>query len=302
MLPTYRIEPPDEIRLEVLKLVPRPPYRIETYDVLQIGVYPALSQQPIDDYFLVEGDGIVTLPPAYGVVRVAGMTMEEAAAEIARSLRWHGLKDPQVTVQWSRSASAQDISRVYKVGPDGVIQISRFGAVHLAGKTIAEAQVAIQDQLAQYFESPQVGVDVVRFNSKGYYVITAEALKGEDIRRFPITGNETALDALAKLPPGMRVSSKTMWIARPAPGGCGKEQVLPIDWNAIARGGETKTNYQILPGDRLFVVDDKLVAANNGLDIFAKPIEQLLHITSFGLSTTQGTQMLGRAYNANKNF
>ena len=56
-----------------------------------------------------------------------------------------------------------------------------------------------------------------------------------------------------------------MWMARPAPAGCGKEQVLPIDWSAIAHGGETKTNYQILPGDRLFIVDDKLVAANNGL-------------------------------------
>ena len=60
-LPTYRIEPPDVIQLEVLRLVPRPSYRIDTYDVLQIRVMGVLLQQPIDDFFLVEGDGIVTL-------------------------------------------------------------------------------------------------------------------------------------------------------------------------------------------------------------------------------------------------
>ena len=90
-----------------VEAVPRPPYRIGTYDVLQIGVFGTMPGQPIDDYFLVEGDGIVTLPPAYGVVRVEGMTMEEAAAVIARSLQGHVLKNPQVTVHLSRSASSE---------------------------------------------------------------------------------------------------------------------------------------------------------------------------------------------------
>jgi protein involved in polysaccharide export with SLBB domain len=302
MLPAYRVEPPDVIRLEVLKLVPRQPYRIDTYDVLQIRAYPVWLQHPIDDYFLVEEDGNVTLPPAYGVVRVAGMTITEAAAEIVRGLRLVGLNNPTVTVQLSRSASAQDISRDYTIGPDGVIHISRFGAVYLAGKTVTEAQLAIQDHLAQYFASPRVGVAVVRFNSEGYYTITANALKNNEVRRFPITGNETVLDAIAEMPALSNVATKTMWIARPAPGDCRKEQILPIDWSAIARGGETKTNYQILPGDRLFIVDDKLVAANSCLDLFASPIERLLNVTNLGTSTVRVTQEIGRAYDSNKNF
>ena len=53
-------------------MVPLPPYRIETFDVLQIRVLGTLLDQPVDGFFLVEGEGIVTLGPAYGRVRVVG--------------------------------------------------------------------------------------------------------------------------------------------------------------------------------------------------------------------------------------
>ncbi len=62
-LPAYRVEPPDILQIEMLKLVPLPPYRIDIYDVLQIRVFGTLLDQPIDDFFLVEGEGIVTPRP-----------------------------------------------------------------------------------------------------------------------------------------------------------------------------------------------------------------------------------------------
>ncbi len=54
------------------ELVPLPPYRAAVYDVLQIHVSNALSDQPIDSYFMVEADGVVNLGPAYGTVHVKG--------------------------------------------------------------------------------------------------------------------------------------------------------------------------------------------------------------------------------------
>ena len=74
-------------QIEMLKLVPLPPYRIDIYDVLQIRVLGTMLDQPIDGFFLVEGEGIVTLGPAYGRVRVAGMTIEEATEAITRKLQ-----------------------------------------------------------------------------------------------------------------------------------------------------------------------------------------------------------------------
>ena len=86
-LPTYRVEPPDFLQIEMLKLVPLPPYRTDIYDVLQIRVLGAIPDQPIDGFYLVEGEGIVTLGPAYGTVRVAGMTIEEATEAVTRKLQ-----------------------------------------------------------------------------------------------------------------------------------------------------------------------------------------------------------------------
>jgi len=60
-LPTYRVEPPDILQIEMLKLVPLPPYRIDIYDVLQIRVLGTIPDQPIDNMYLVEGEGIVSL-------------------------------------------------------------------------------------------------------------------------------------------------------------------------------------------------------------------------------------------------
>ena len=77
-LPSYRVEPPDILQVEMLKLVPLPPYRIAIYDVLQIRVLGTILDQPIDGFFLVEGEGIISLGPAYGSVRDVGMTIEEA--------------------------------------------------------------------------------------------------------------------------------------------------------------------------------------------------------------------------------
>ena len=102
-LPAYRIEPPDVLRLQVMKLVPRPPYRIGIHDTLTIRVLGTPPEQPINGYYVVEGDGLVTLGPLYGTARVLGLTTEDAAARIGQAL-YRVLQKPRVTVELARSA------------------------------------------------------------------------------------------------------------------------------------------------------------------------------------------------------
>jgi len=150
--------------------------------------------------------------------------------------------------------------------------------------------------LAQFFDSPRVAVDVTTFNNAGYYVIIAGTSPVESIQRFPMSGNETVLDALARLNVSTtKLASETLWLARPAPGGM--EQVLPIDWDGIARGAQTATNYQILPGDRLYVVNDAAVAANDFLTNLTAPVQHLLGTSSLGVTSIRNMELLGRAYN-----
>ncbi len=138
---------------------------------------------------------------------------------------------------------------------------------------------------------------MVAYNSKVYYVITQGAGLGDNVRRLPITGNETVLDAISQINGLSQVSSKKIWIARPAPHNFGCQQILPIDWDAITQGAQTATNYQILPGDRLFVAEDELVTFTNVMDKVTAPIERLAGILALGDSTIRGFQTMGRNYN-----
>jgi polysaccharide biosynthesis/export protein len=296
-LPAYVVEPPDILSIEMLKMVPLPPYRIDVYDVLQIRAAFALPDQPLDGFFMVEAEGVVILGPAYGSVRVVGMTLDEATAAIRQKLA-EILKNPDASVQLARTANTQQITGQYIVGPDGTINLRAYGTVYVSGKTVVQIKLALQEHLKQYFDSPEVSVDVLGYNSKVFYVITDGAGMGDNVRRLPITGNETVLDAVATVGGLSQLSSKEVWVARPAPANYGCEQILPVDYVAITRGGSATTNYQIMPGDRVFIAEDNVVGLNNVLGKFTAPIERLLGIASLGSSTVRGYQTLGRNYNA----
>jgi len=298
-LPAYSVEPPDILQIEMLKMVPLPPYRIEVYDVLKISAVGTIPDQPINDFFLVEGEGTVNLGPAYGTVRIAGMTIEEATKAITEQLQ-QILRQPEVSVQLMRTAGTQPVTGQYLVGPDGTINLRTYGVVHVAGKTVTEIKLALQKHFTQFFDSPEVSVDVLGYNSKVFYVITDGAGMGDNVRRIPITGNETVLDALAAVGGLSQFSSKEVWVARPAPGNFGCEQILPVDYAAITRGGSAATNYQLLPGDRVFIAEDNLISFNAFLGKLTAPVERLFGITSLGSSTTRSLQTMGRNYNRSR--
>jgi len=300
-LPSYRVEPPDILQIEMLKMVPLPPYRIDIYDVLQIRVIGTILDQPIDGFYLVEGEGVVSLGPAYGRVRVAGMTIEEANAAITRKLS-ELLAKPDVSVQLAKTAGTQPSTGQYLVAPDGTINLRHYGLLPVAGKTVTEIKLDLQKHMSQYFDSPEISVDVVAYNSKVFYVITEGAGLGDNVRRVPVTGNETVLDALSAVNGLSQVSSTKIWIARPAPGGFGCEQILPVDYDAISRGGSSATNYQVLPGDRVYIAEDNITTFNTFLAKVTQPIERLLGVSALGSSTVRGYQVLGRSYNQFRSF
>ena len=221
-LPAYVVEPPDILSVEMLKMIPLPPYRIDVYDVLQIRASFTIQDQPIDNFYIVEAEGVVNLGPAYGSVRVVGMTIEEATDAMRRKLA-EVLRQPEVSVQLARTAGTQPVTGQYLVGPDGTINLRTYGVVHVAGKTMTEIKIALQQHLAHYFDSPEVSIDVLGYNSKVYYVITDGAGMGDNVRRIPVTGNETVLDAISAVGGLSQLSSKEVWVARPAPGNFGCE-------------------------------------------------------------------------------
>ena len=311
-LPAYRIEPPDVLQIEILRQIPLPPHRINLYDLLQITVQGTLVDQPIgprdeygqatedQGYKQVEAEGTVDLGWSYGAVRVAGMTIDEATRAIDAHLR-RILKRPEVSVRLAQSAAMQlPPVNTYIVGPDGTVNLHQYGAVHVSGKTMLEAKLAIESHLSQFLDSPEVWIDVVSYNSKVYYIITEGAGQGDNLVRVPITGNETVLDAMSQIRGLSQLSSKDIWIARPAPDGFGCEQILPVQWDAITRGASPATNYQIMPGDRIFLAEDGMTAFGNYLGKVSGPVERVVGFTSIFTSAIRNFQTLGRGYNQSR--
>jgi polysaccharide biosynthesis/export protein len=283
-LPVYRINPPDMISIEMLKMVPLQPYHIALYDVLEIRAAYALPEQAINDHYIVEADGVVNLGPAYGSVKVVGMTLDEAKQLLLKHLA-EMLTKPEVSVQLSRTAGTQPVTGQYLVATDGRINLRQYGTLLISGKTIDEACQAVEKHLAKFFVSPEVSVDVLGYNSQVYYVITDGAGMGDNVRRIPIAGNETVLDAVAAVGGLSQLSGKKIWIARPSAANAEKGTVLNVDYEGITQRGAAATNYQILPGDRLFIAGDEIVAKNNNLGKKTAPIERALGLLALKSST-----------------
>lgn len=291
-LPPYIIEPPDILLISAIKIVPKPPHRIETFDGIIIRVTGTLPGEPIADVFFVDPEGKVDLGPSYGRVKVVELTIDEAQDTIRKHLSTL-LVEPEVSVSLAVSAGTQSIQGDHLVGPDGRVNIGTYGSVYVAGMTLEEASEAIEQKLSETLDDPQVVVDIFSYNSKKYYIITQGAGLGDNVVQVPITGNERVIDAIASINGLSQLSSTKIWIARPAPNGAGCEQILPINWEDISQGAATATNYQILPGDRLFIADEPIVRFNNMVIRLTAPFERMFGFISLGTAMLNRIQRFG---------
>jgi polysaccharide export outer membrane protein len=288
-LPDHLIEPPDVLQINAIRLVPLPPVRIEPLDSLFIRATNTLLDAPINGVYVVEVDGRVVLGPSYGSVYVAGLTVEEAQKAVEKQVR-ATVKNSEVLLTLAESRSLQLIRGEHLVRPNGKVDLGSYGSVYVAGMTTDQAKAAIEAQLSLYLQKPEVIVSVAAYNSKVYYIITDGGGLGEQVYRFPVTGNETVLDAMSQIYGLPAVASRHhIWLARPShpheP-----EQVLPIDWKAITRCGDTATNYQVLPGDRIYVQANALVTLDTFLARLYSPIERTLGITLLTTSVISAIQ------------
>lgn len=295
--PPYIIEPPDVLYLDAVRLIPRPPYRIEPLDVLIVQVPDALPNQPIAGQVVVSPEGTISLGFSYGVVRVAGLTLEQAAIAVRNALM-RTLKDPQVSVALAQFRGIQQTRGEHLVNMDGTITLGSYGSVCIAGLTLCQAKAAIERQLSKYLLNPEISLTVSAYNSKYFYVITDGAGYGQNVYRFAITGKETVMDAISYIG-GIPAqgSLKKIWVARPVPAHAGCYQILPVWWQAIVQAGDTETNYQLFPGDRVYIHSDFLICLDNWLAKIISPIERILGVTLLGAATVQTISQIGNRSN-----
>jgi polysaccharide export outer membrane protein len=136
------------------------------------------------------------------------------------------------------------LSHIYDVSPDGTISMPLIGLVKADGLTQSELAAAISEKLLSVLNSPEVNIQVLKVNSKKYYVLGAVNRSGE----FPLNGETTVLDALANVA-GFHefANQKKIRIIR--------QGVKPFIFNykEVSKGKHMEQNIVLQNGDRIFV-------------------------------------------------
>ena len=134
--------------------------------------------------------------------------------------------------------------------PDGNIELGLYGRLQVAGKTPEQIERDVTDLVRA--RTPSAGVITVRLigrQSKVVYVLGEVNAPGA----YPLTGRESVLDAIM-LAGGLTDSAdqgRITYTKPTPPDAC--RVVLPVCYRDIVQIGDTSTNYQVAPGDRIFV-------------------------------------------------
>ncbi len=289
-LPDYLIEPPDILKIEAISLVPKSPYQLRVFDALAVTI-TGLDEDDIAGEFTIQTDGSIQLGPSVGTIQAIGLTREELERQILSKLE-ETYKEPKVLISVTQIGAKQQIAGEHLVAPDGKVNLGSYGRVRVVGMTIEEARDAVEWHLSEFLEQPEIALDVLGYNSKVYYVITQGAGLGDQVVILPARGNETVLDAIGQIQGLQSNSSTRMWVARPGYNDAGGDQILPVDWVAVTQRGDVETNYQIMPGDRLYVSEDKLVALDTALGKIFSPFERAFGVTLLGTQTAKRIKVL----------
>ena len=155
--------------------------------------------------------------------------------------------------------------------PDGTIDLGIYGRPNVAGMTLEQIEAVVREAVytlePHLFDVPEdldaeearelrarivkgpINVRLIGNDSKVYYVLGEVTAPGS----YPLEGHETVLDAvLAAGGLSDRADRCEIIVSRPTPPlEC--RVVMRVCYNRLVQLGDTTTNYQILPGDRIYV-------------------------------------------------
>ncbi len=136
-----------------------------------------------------------------------------------------------------------------QVAADGSLDLGKFGRIIVTSMTLEQAERLIQQTLSAAGQK-DVAVNIRLIQPVLHYYVVGEV---NSPGSYPLTGFETVLDGIMAAG-GLtsRASACDTLLARPT-SPCSCRVTLPVCYRAITQLGDTTTNYQLKPGDRIFV-------------------------------------------------
>ena len=122
-------------------------------------------------------------------------------------------------------------------------------ASRLEARRAQEKRNNLDRKIALRIKQNQISVRLVNWDSKRIYVLGEVNSPGY----FDYTGNQTVLDAIVEAGGlSTKANHHQVLVSRPTPSGSCRV-VMKVCYDQVVQLGDTSTNYQLLPGDRVFV-------------------------------------------------
>ena len=209
---------------------------------------------------------IVLTPGCTVPVRVPGTPTDEVEYHVA---------PPDVLTISIRPAP--EITRDVVVRPDGRISLDLIGDVVVQGKTLEEIRREITDRAEKFILHPDVTVILSESNSRQYHVFGEVMSPGA----YPLVGDVNMLNALASAGgPTNFAKLDAAWLVRPTEG---DSLTYEVDFEEITRRGDATTNYELQPGDVVYVPPVLMVRIGYVVGQIFFPFTQILGIVATAL-------------------
>ena len=141
-----------------------------------------------------------------------------------------------------------EISRTLPVRPDGNISLPLIGDLMASGRTPAQLQNEIRQQLVAYLSNPEVAVLVQEAKSHKFNIVGEVEKPGS----YVISGPMTILDAIA-IAGGLRDFARQSKIYVLRFNADGSRNRIPFNYKQVIKGNALQTDVQLEPRDTVVV-------------------------------------------------
>ena len=247
----YSISTPKELLKQ-----PLPTYMVEIGDTVLIEAvkFDASIRLPGDQ--VIKPDGHISLGE-FGEYMAHGKTIEQIGLEVQQLIDDQIRRDLEVAYQIERRqrendevlADRRNAASVDLEEDDDDDLTDDDNELSLKSIEDEESRIALERRILESILSNEISVRLVTWDSKKIYVLGEVNSPGS----FDYNGTHTVLDALIEAG-GLTSGANEHKILVARPTTCNSCRiVMTVCYDQIVQLGDTTSNYQLMPGDRVFV-------------------------------------------------
>lgn len=210
----------------------------------------------------------------------------------------HYRLEPPDVIQIESPTAAEIDQETQRIRSDGKVTLRLLGEIQVSGLTPQELAAKLEDLLSRYYESPEVTVRVIAFESKNVYVFGQVGARGA----HPFTGRDTLLDMIATAQPNFLAWGAQVKVIRPSPNPDERHEIT-VNVDKMLETGDLTDNFLLQEGDIVFVPPTPLGYVGLRLQELLFPISPALATYNTPLQARNTTDSLqhGGWENTNNN-